>query len=90
MPVSPILEVKISRLGDFIATLHQGIDSARQRFKGRDGSAAMVLRRTGGAFKARDGLIQKKPTVTRVRKPAPKEIKAEKTEVGEAVQEVIP
>lgn len=82
--------MKSSRLRDFAVTLHQGTNSAGPRFKGRDGSTTVVLRRRGGAFKARDGLIQKKPTVTRVWEPTPKEIKAEKIEVGEAVQEAMP
>lgn len=35
-----------------------------KRFKWCYGLEAMILRRKGGAFKERDGLIEKKPTVT--------------------------
>lgn len=90
MPVSPILEVKIPQPRDFVVTLHQGTDTVGQRFKGHDGLVAMVLRRTSGAFKARDGFIQKKPIVTQVWEPAQKEIKVKKIEVGEVVLEAMP
>jgi len=39
--VSPILDVKRLQLRDFVVTLHQGTDSAGQRFKGHDGLTVM-------------------------------------------------
>lgn len=90
MPVLLVLEVKLLQLREFAVTLHQGTDSAGQRFKGRGGLATVVLRRTVGAFKARDGLIQKNPTMKQGREPALKEIKEKKTKVGEAMQENMP
>jgi len=51
---------------------------------------AIVLRRTSGSFEEWDGMIQKKPTMTLVWEPDPNEIKVEKTNVGEAVQEAMP